>query len=294
MNTASNPDFSQLAKPFIHYSRSYFDKIKSSLISKEDLKGLYKILAKKSDEAADLQLKLLPNLPDNVKEVFKNFKGKLWVEIWGRNNEYISGDHESIFNDDRLPNKIWRIRFNSYNGYQIAMQNNMQNWFELEFDFKKNRIFDFPRITAPTNQNNSNYKAQGNNETWVDGVYQAINSFLKDKARKRNWLYSDYTYDALLYLIFFPAILRCTYKFEPLLNASNLIIPLTVITTIYILVILLCTFRVLFNYAKWAFPIIELKNGNSVAHRSVLGAILLGLIIAAGYDIIKATAHLFF
>lgn len=138
MNTNSQPDFSQLAQPFINYSRRYFDKIKSSLITKDDLKALYKILLKKSTEAADLQLKLSPSLPDPVKEVFKNFAGKLWVEIWGENNEYISGDHESIFNDDRLPKKMIRIFFNSYYGYQMAMQNNkMHNWFEIQFDFKK-------------------------------------------------------------------------------------------------------------------------------------------------------------
>ncbi len=127
-------------------------------------------------------------MPGPVKEVFKNFTGKLWVEIWGENNEYINGDHESIFNDDRLPKKIIRISFNSYHGYQMAMQNRMQNWFEMQFDFKKNHIFDFSKITDPANQNNSYFKVQGVNETWVDGVYQAISSFLKDKTLKRNWL----------------------------------------------------------------------------------------------------------
>ena len=53
--------------------------------------------------------------------VFKNFKDNLWVEIWGMNNEYINGDHESVFDDTRLPKQITRVRFNSYHGYQIAL-----------------------------------------------------------------------------------------------------------------------------------------------------------------------------
>jgi hypothetical protein len=154
-----------LSQPFIHYSRNYNDQIKSSLITRDDLRELYRILASKSTETANIQLQLLPNLPDNVKEAFISLKDKLWVEIWGENNEYISGDHASIFNDTRLPKKIIRISFNSYNSYQIALQNVMQNWFELEFDFKKNRIIDYSRITDPANQNNSYYKVQGSNET---------------------------------------------------------------------------------------------------------------------------------
>lgn len=138
MSNTTTSQLSQLSQPFIYYSRQYFDKIKSLLITKDDLRALYKILAKKSTEAADLQLKLSPTLSDPVKEIFKSFTGKLWVEIWGENNEYISRDHESIFNDDRLPKKIIRIVFNSYHGYQMAMQNNkMQNWLIFKY-FKFN------------------------------------------------------------------------------------------------------------------------------------------------------------
>jgi hypothetical protein len=71
-------------------------------------------------------------------------------------------------------------------------------------------------------------------------------------------------------------------------------VPLTVALTIYTLIILLFAFRTLVNYAKWIFPVVELKNGSSFSHRAILGAIILGLIIAAGYDIIKVIIRLFF
>jgi hypothetical protein len=105
MNTIDQTDVSQFAQPFIYYSRSYIDKIQSSLITKDNLRELYRILAKKSAEAANLQLKISPKLPDHVKEVFNKFENKLWVQIWGENNEYINGDHESVFDDARLPKK---------------------------------------------------------------------------------------------------------------------------------------------------------------------------------------------
>ncbi len=288
MNISSQSDFSQLAQPFIHYSRSYFDKIKSSLITKEDLRKLYGILAKKSDEAADIQLTLSPNLPENVKEIFKNLKNKLWIQIWGENNEYISGDHESIFDDERLPKKIMRINFNSYNGYQIASQNRMQNWLELQFDFKKNQIFDFfSKITDPSNQNNSYISVQGTNETWVDGVYQAINSFLKDKTLSRDWLYSKYIYDTLLYILFFPLIFRSAYLLGLSFNLSDLPMPLMVAIYIYIFIISLYLFRFIFNYAKWLFPLIELENGSSLKQRLLLFAIIIGVLGSGLYDLLK-------
>lgn len=294
MEPTIKSDFSELAKPFISYSRSYSEKIKPCLITKDDLKKLYRLLAKKADEAAEIELKSLLNLPDKTKEIFEKLKGKLWVQIWGENNEYISGDHESIFDDQRLPKKILRIHFNGYNGYQIITQARMHNWFELEFDFKKNEIFNFSKVTDPINKNKSYFTTQGDNETWVDGVYQAINSFLKDKKLKRGWLHSDYTYDALLYLLFFPITFRAAYKIGLSLHLSNLTTPLSVAIYIYLFIIFLYIFRTLFNYAKWVFPVVELENASSAFHRAILGVITFGIISSAIYDLGKILSQLLF
>lgn len=51
--------------------------------------------------------------------------------------------------------------------------------------------------------------------------------------------------------------------------------------------------RVLFNYSKWIFPIIELKNGSAAIHRGILFLITVSIIASAAYDGIKWLAHLF-
>lgn len=294
METPTQPDFTRLSKPVITYSRSYNEKIKSSLLTKDDLRSIYTILAKKSDEAADIEINLYPNAPEQTKEAFKNLKGKLWIQIWGENNEYISGDHESIFDNNRFPKKILRINFNGYNGYQFITQNRMHNWFELQFDFNKTEIFNFSKIIEPNNQNNSYFSVQGTNETWVDGVYQAINLFLKDKSLTRNWLYFNFTYDLLLYLLFFPIIFRGAYRLGALFHISNLTIPLRTAIYIYFFIIFLYAFRILFNYTKWIYPIIELKNGQPAVHRNILIVILLGIFGSASYDLIKSLFQFLF
>ena len=121
---------------------------------------------------------------------------------------------------------------------------------------------------------------------------ETSHSFLKERSLKRNWLYSSLTYDALLYLLIFPLIFRTVYKLGSFLNLSNLPNVLGVMFYIYIFIVLLLGFRILFNYTKWIFPIIELKNGSSAIHRGILYGIILGIIASAIYDICKVLPHL--
>lgn len=286
MNTNQNQDLSSLSQPFTHYSKCYIEKIKSSLISKEDLKLLCQKLTLKANEAADKEI-TARKLPDNVRNAFTSLKGKLWVQIWGENDEYISGDHESIFDDHRLPKKIIRIMFNSYDGYQIVSQSTMHNWLEIQFDFKKTMIFDFSKISDQSNQNNSYVKVQGTDETWVSGVYQSIKEFIEDKKLSRNWLYSSFTYDALLYLLFFPLVFRSAYLIGERLGLSALPAALMVAIYIYIFIISLYLIRFLFNYTKWLFPLIEVENGSSLKQRILLFAIIIAVVGSGLYDLLK-------
>jgi hypothetical protein len=166
----------------------------------------------------------------------------------------------------------------------------MQNWLEVQFDFKKNQILDFSsKIADPSSKNNSYIKVQGVNETWVDGTYQAINAFLKDKQLYRDWLYSNNIYDGLLYLLFFPLVFRFAYLLGSNLKLSNLPSPLMVAIYIYIYIFIvsLYIFRCLFNYAKWLFPLIELKNGRSFKQRIFLFTIIIGAGGSGVYDLLK-------
>lgn len=187
----SNETESMKKNHFIYHSIEYKNKIKSCILDLSDLENLYNTLKIKVNEAVRLELDI-KNLPENsndeIAEKIRDLGGQFLVEIWGENNIYLNSTHESIFTDKRIPKNISKISFSSRKILHVLTNILMTNYFEIVIDFKRNEILNFSKLDNSVNKNHSEYLIQGTNSTWVDGVQQAINNFLKDKETKRAWI----------------------------------------------------------------------------------------------------------
>lgn len=271
-------------------------KIDSCALTTEDFKSLFKLLNDKVNEAYEIEVaepKTFENVPkDQVEEKKERIKQyyKLGVLIMGTKGEILIGDDDSVFDDENFPNNINTIAFDSSYYFKFMTGQEPMNKLIVQFDFKKQKVFDFSNPITEPMRNESSITVGGMNDTWVNGVYSKIINFLENKKKNRNWLHKKYVYDLFLYLLLWPATFWCIYRVSGLLQGKINIILLIAIC-LYIFILLFYILRILFNYTRWIFPLVEFitKSGTKMLrHRAALSIIALGIISAIIRDIIKS------
>jgi len=275
---------------------SRFSKIDSCALTIEDFKSLFKLLNDKVNEACKLEVdepKTFENVPEEkVEKLKERIKQdfKLGVFVIGTKGEILTGDDDSIFDDENFPNNISTITFDSSCYFKFMTGREPMNKLIVQLDFKKQNIFDFSNpITTPM-RNESSITVGGMNDTWVNGVYKIIIDFFKVKKKNRNWLHKEYIYYLFLYLLLWPATFWCIYRVSSLLQGKINIILLIAIC-LYVFILLFYILRILFNYTRWIFPLVEFttKSGTKMnKHRAVLLIIFLGIISTLIVNIIKS------
>jgi len=271
-------------------------KIDSCSLTIKDFKVLFKLLNDKVNEAYKIEVnepKIFENVPkeqvEEIKERLKQYY-KLGVLIIGTKGEILTGDDDSVFDDDNFPNNISKITFDSSYFFKLMFGQEPMNKLIIQFDFKKQKVFDFSNpITEPI-LNESSITVAGRNDTWVSGVYAEIINFLEDKKKNRNWLHKRHVYDLFLFIFFYPTAFWCIYRVSGLLYGKINIILLIAIC-LYIFISLLFILRILFNYTRWIFPLLEFipKSGTKmIKHRAILTIIVLGIISNLIVNIIKS------
>jgi len=271
-------------------------KIDSCALTIEDFKSLFKLLTDKVNEAYEIEVaepKTFENVPkDQVEEKKGRIKQyyKLGVLIMGTKGEILIGEDDSVFDDENFPNNINTIAFDSSYYFKIMTGQEPMNKLIVQFDFKKQKVFDFSNPITEPMRNESSITVGGMNDTWVNGVYSKIINFFENKKKNRNWLHKKYVYDLFLYLLLWPATFWCIYRVSGLLQGKINIILLIAIC-LYIFILLFYILRILFNYTRWIFPLVEFitKSGTKMLrHRAALSIIALGIISAIIRDIIKS------
>jgi hypothetical protein len=288
-----------LEKPEVIYRSNFrFSKLDSCVLNLNDLKKLCKMLEEKVGEAAEIEIREFRRPQDMDDEQFEKIKenirqiSKLSIQLFGIKGEQIAGDSLSVFDPDKIPDDIRSLNLNSSFTFRFSTNYDPKNRFEINLDFRKSEILDFSNPSFQPSPNNSSINIVGTNETWVNGVYHSFLSFLKSKKRKRNWLHSKYIYDLYLYLLIFPITFWSIFRVDKYLKLLKTDIPtvLSIAIYIYIFFIILFIFRLLFNYARWIFPLLEFApdGGTKMGkHRTILSVIFLGVLVSLIWEILK-------
>ena len=264
------------------------------------LKKLLKILKEINQEEATAQIANIIKVPEQTDEAFEAYKNELRAlyiintQVYCQDGpSYISED-ESIFDESQFPSKVKKIVFDNVMYYRVRFGYNPPYLIHVEFDFAKPSIFDFSSSPSYATNNTSviELSGSGGRDTWIEGAHQGILKALQDNKKKRAWIHKANVYDFFLWIIFLPAVLINLFRFMSSHSDIFNKVPLSYQTAFYIYMFLLSIFmaRIVYNYARWLFPFMELDTGTqkrNVIHRIILGTIILGLIISAIYDIAK-------
>jgi hypothetical protein len=260
--------------------------VPACLITPDDLRRLFALLAKKAQEAAKLQTQGIGGARETREE--RELKERvtraleLVVRVEGANGAWTGGTSATVLADESLPASVVRVTFDSAMAYRNQTNSVPSNSFLVNLEFGPPSIFDF----APEpEQNQSSITVSGTDPTWVNGLYEELQTFFKERVRPRGWLHIRRAYDIALLFVGFPASFAAIYRLDRALRQRlDLVDPLYVAFYVYAVLIVLWGFRILFNYSRWVFPKLEgpdRREGRRL-HKAVfllIGATLVSLVV---------------
>lgn len=208
---------------------------------------------------------------------------KASVTIIGADGSTLHGDDADIFASTALPETITLIYISNVHGFQTRMGNRPPNAFELTFDFSNHKIMSAANaVSSPTN-NSSKLLVEGNSNAWVEGVAGLVRDFVSTRRNRRSWLHRDHIYDLGLLVVGIPWVLYVNWRLSPFVDASltSRSEVLGVGGYVYLTLFSLWMYRFAFDYARWAFPKLELQENKTAknSHRAIWSVVMLGLIV---------------
>jgi len=204
------------------------------------------------------------------------------VTIAGRAGESLYGEDVSVFSSPNKPDKVASVYMTNTTAYQGFANVKPFNAFELNLDFSKPPLMDAANpVSAPT-KNVSNLTVQGDRESWVAAIADAVFGIADKRKTRRGWLHRAFAYDIGLWCFAFPFAFYLCWRTSPFITAHFQPLHTFVAAAgyMYVFVIAVWAYRALFGYTKWAFPTVELSDNHdaSVQHRAVWGAIILAVV----------------
>ena len=271
--------------------------LSSISISIEDVAKIFEKLVLQIQEQAEIEISKFVKPADKTDEQFaaeksdvRNRAFRVTVTVSGRDGQSLFGDDVAMFHSPNLPDKISSIYMTNVTAYQNVGGRRPLNAFELNLDFSKPKLLDANNPVSSPTPNVSNLSVQGDRESWVASISDAVLSVTQSRKTNRSWIHGAFVYDLGLVVFGFPVALYACWKVSPFVSSRfGEIHPfLSGAAYVYVILFIVWAYRILFGYTKWAFPTIELTDNKDAArtHRAIWAAIILGLIGNAIWEIV--------
>lgn len=267
----------------------------SCSFDKADLKRFLEVLQERLDAAADLEEANFQQHNQTADE-FENNKQllrsgfKVRPTVTGKNGQELFGTVEDVFDSPNFPEVVKSVFIGSEIFLKASYNYTVRNSFEIFLDFSRPEILDFTLLPSQRTPNETNFKVQGIDATWVNGVFHEIQSFVDEHKAPAPWLHGHSIYEKFLFLGGYPIGFWLCFKTSPFLpDGGNTFLFIRAAIYVYIFFLTMVGLRALFHYARWVFPIAEYKHtrSKSLKHRAILGTLVLSLVGAVLYDLLK-------
>ena len=272
------------------------EQITACAFFKSDLQALCERLQEWGDKASEEEIKHynpLGRTPEQIRADIESLQEafKIKVTVQGVDDERIYGTIPAVFNSPRFPDKVKSLHINSESELRNRYNWLPRNHFELFLDFNKPELFNLSLSPSGSTLNASNIIVSGLDSTWVNGVYSEVTNFIKRKETHRRFLHRHSVYDLLLICIGFPFAFSIVSTLSGLIHSLFGEHPgiLKSVAYVYVFYFSLILFRILFDYARWIFPIVEYRESAGIAqkHRTILATLVLGVLGKFIYDIFR-------
>lgn len=278
-------------------------QITACAFSKNDLRILCEILQESSHAAAEEEIANYAPLDRSIEQIFADTEVlrsgfELQVTVRGIDDKVLYGTIPAVFNSPRFPNKVKSLDISSDSDLRNLYKWSPRNRFELLLDFTKPGLFNLSLSPSISTPNESYFLVTGLNSDWVSGVYRKVTDFIKEKKTRRRFFHRHSIYDLLLLLLGIPLAFWMAYKLSGLINSIFGGFSVFVQNGAYVCLffLMLNLFKILFDYARWIFPIVEYKSSTNTVrkHRYILGCLVIAVFGNFLYDLLKIASTLIF
>jgi hypothetical protein len=266
--------------------------IESLTINKEDLQKLLQILQERANSACELECKYIESisseerLEQSITDL--NSCSILKITINGIDNKEVFGSIDEVFDSLSFPDQIKNVCVSSELLYKVKFNYYVRNRFDLFIDFSKPKVLDFSILPSEETPNESLFRVEGYDSTWVNGVFSEIDKFFDERSSNISRIHRNSIYDLIVNLLGIPLCFWVCYKFESVISStfSNGFMK----SALFVYIFLFCLFilRILFHYFRWLYPKIQYKSPKdlSIVHRGFFYIITTGIIATFLYDIL--------
>ena len=272
-------------------------QIRSFSASKENIQKLLQILQERCWTAADIELEHFEQIDqtdsayEKDKELLKECF-QLKVLVTGNDGQLLYGPISEIFDSPNFPDEPQSIHTDSSNVLRSSYNYPPRNSLKLFLDFNKPQVLNLTLLPSQATLNESNISVTGYESTWVHGVFNEINTFIDKYPSQFTWIHKHSVYDLLVWTIGLPLSFWIVYRLSGILNKlfGNFSVFVQSASYVYVFFATLISFRLLFHYARWVWPLVEydsVKN-KALKHRVAFGVISLSVVSTFIYDLVKS------
>lgn len=215
---------------------------------------------------------------------------RITVTIFGRHGVSLFGYGTEPLNSPNIPEPIDSIYISNCAAYQTVTGRNPTNNFILHLDFSTPPLVDNNNLPSAPTPNESSLIIEGDRDAWVASIQQAVMDVLDTRFNKRRLFHTANIYDIGLACVCLPLALYYCWRMSGFVETSigNISSFLSSAVYIYVVIFTLYVYRILFGYARWAFPTVELTNNESQSrnHRRAWFAIVLSIFGSAIYEVL--------
>jgi hypothetical protein len=269
--------------------------IAATRLQRGDLRRLYRLINDQQIEYRDKLMHALVEQPNEGTEQFEVRRKRVYdsfvtsMTIANADNELLHGNNETFLEDENLPDNIRSILFSTTTVPHAVLGVDPPCSIKLYLDFTTPPLLDFQRLPALPTPNESSYEVIADNHSWFAASKTKLEGFFKERKAAHDRLHRGAIYDILLFFIGLPLAIWIDYRLSRIISPT---MPSILSAAVYVYAFLFSVqvFRVLFSYARWVFPKVELDNQRGappLRHRVVWLAIMGSLAAALLYDIAK-------
>jgi len=172
-------------------------------VDRAELRRMLELLQERANGAVELEIAHIV-LPDKTPQEINAFHqalrdaGVFFITITGIDGSQLNGTIAEVFDSPNFPASVATVFVDS------AMKMRNQNYYprnslKLFIDFRKPAIFDFNLMPSHATANESTFTVNGQDVTWVRGVYHEIDNFVRSHMALAGWLHKHRIYDMLLF-----------------------------------------------------------------------------------------------
>lgn len=270
--------------------------IKSCSFDKTFLRKICDVLQERADAAAEYEItnyvrrnETDEEYEENINELRAGFVLNITIEDF--NGKELSGTITEVFDSVNFPENVRSLYLNSKLRLKARYDYTPKNHFKLFIDFSKPSVFDFSLLPSRATPNESNFSIAGYDSTWAHGVFNEISNMIKEEQTRFEFIHKNAIYDVLLWFIGFPYCFWMCFKLSNLIEKyfNSLGGFVKNMVYFYIFIISIFVLRILFQYLRWTFPLMEYKSNKnkSLKHRIIIVALFLGLLTNFIWEAIK-------